>query len=607
MYITPFRMVLKELLDKTKDPVEDSYYQRLAQVESSNDTTATSPIGAAGLYQFTETTWNDLMKRTDLDYSLEDRYDPIKSRAAVEKFTDRNKAYLTRKLGRVPNQSELYLAHFAGLGGSSKLLTKLEENPNANVNEIIGEGSIKANPTIFLNKDGSYKKVKDIYDWSAKKFGDSPYQAATPSEVKETETEEEVFNPYDILNFDKIKELDTQRIEREKALDEYYNANNNVGVQENHPPMQDTPAFYDPVLGSDPYNYISLDEVQIPRFQDGGSKRDSLNLYKSSQKLFDLFGGDINKIKKYSEKHPNNFTYDILKKDRTPKYNESLGEELATDWISYDDFKENSKSEYFAVKEDYEKSLQYIDYVKSLEWDEEPDFMYHYSPDIVHPSIKPIGEGFDGLALSPIYENPEQKPKQRDKELSIKGFNKGVIEIPVNIGEQELRDIPKGIEKIPYNISIDRPFKMNGKQYGYKDGEIVEVQSREEYRKTHLRPNGKEFQDGGAINEEELAKRVIESRQGVRENPGGDPSTHLMAHTPNPDGEGFIAFPTLFQNEDDTWKELNPKEYIEEEDYKGERGWRQAYERAKQDKEIYTFNTEQEAEEFAKGSWKKYR
>jgi hypothetical protein len=66
---------------------------------------------------------------------------------------------------------------------------------------------------------------------------------------------------------------------------------------------------------------------------------------------------------------------------------------------------------------------------------------------------------------------------------------------------------------------------------------------------------------------------------------GHQPSTHLMSYGES-DGK-YVAYPTLFQGEDGVWYEPDDpfKEAIEK-------------------KEIYQFDTEQEAAVFAAGSWK---
>ena len=66
---------------------------------------------------------------------------------------------------------------------------------------------------------------------------------------------------------------------------------------------------------------------------------------------------------------------------------------------------------------------------------------------------------------------------------------------------------------------------------------------------------------------------------------GHQPSTHLMAYGES-DGK-FVAYPTLFQDKDGVWYE--PEDAFKEANIK---------------EEIYQFNTEQEAANFAGGSWK---
>ena len=81
-------------------------------------------------------------------------------------------------------------------------------------------------------------------------------------------------------------------------------------------------------------------------------------------------------------------------------------------------------------------------------------------------------------------------------------------------------------------------------------------------------------------------------RKGSRKNQDGTESTHLMMRAFH-EGQ-HIAFPSLFQDSDGSWI-----------DYSKEDGYGKAYEEAKKRNEIYTFDTEEEAINFAdKGSWK---
>ena len=88
----------------------------------------------------------------------------------------------------------------------------------------------------------------------------------------------------------------------------------------------------------------------------------------------------------------------------------------------------------------------------------------------------------------------------------------------------------------------------------------------------------------------------ISPRIGHRESStGGDPETHLMS-TVEADGKHY-AYPTLFQNKDGAWIELNDGD----DKIRTWAAWKEAQKRG----EIYEFNTEEEAHNFAEGgSWK---
>jgi len=178
---------------KDKKLIDPEYYKILAMVESNNNPNAkASTSSATGLYQFTEGTWLGLTDQLGLDYTLEDRKDPIKSKEVVEAFTKQNKNYLTKKLGKEPNNTELYLSHFLGMGGSSKLLSKLSEDPNATIDTVATRAQIEANKKIFLNKDGSFKRTKDIYNWAAGKFNEKSFKEATETKTVNYPKEREV-------------------------------------------------------------------------------------------------------------------------------------------------------------------------------------------------------------------------------------------------------------------------------------------------------------------------------------------------------------------------------------------------------------------------------
>jgi hypothetical protein len=79
--------------------------------------------------------------------------------------------------------------------------------------------------------------------------------------------------------------------------------------------------------------------------------------------------------------------------------------------------------------------------------------------------------------------------------------------------------------------------------------------------------------------------KMLTNRKGVRKNPDGTVSTHIMANADN------YAFPTLFQNSDNSWLEMDFDKAFDEANKRGE---------------LYKFSSPEEAAKFAEGSWKEY-
>lgn len=93
------------------------------------------------------------------------------------------------------------------------------------------------------------------------------------------------------------------------------------------------------------------------------------------------------------------------------------------------------------------------------------------------------------------------------------------------------------------------------------------------------------YQKGGQYNVSQIAPR-----QGERQNEDGSVSTHLMSTTKI--DNGYLAYPTLFQNSDGTWTEKNDKD-----------NWA-ALEEAKKRGEVFPFKRKVDADRFSHGSWK---
>lgn len=148
--------------------IDDEYYRKLAMVESGGRANAAaSTSSAVGLFQFTEGTWKALVNQMGLNFTLEDRKDPVKSRIVVERMTEDHYKALKKRMGQEPSFTDLYMAHFLGIGGAVRFLTADLESYAANV---VGDRVAKANKAVFFDKNGVPLKVKDVYAKFQRKF-----------------------------------------------------------------------------------------------------------------------------------------------------------------------------------------------------------------------------------------------------------------------------------------------------------------------------------------------------------------------------------------------------------------------------------------------------
>lgn len=143
--------------------IDPSYYSRVASAESGGNSNAKNPnSSASGTFQFIKSTWNAVVDKYGLGYSENDRFDKYKSKEVAELFTRDNSEQL-KKYGINPNNTDLYAAHFMGVGGAHKLLSAQRQDPNQSVYSVATTAQINANKNIFLHKNGTPKTVGQVY------------------------------------------------------------------------------------------------------------------------------------------------------------------------------------------------------------------------------------------------------------------------------------------------------------------------------------------------------------------------------------------------------------------------------------------------------------
>lgn len=170
--------------------VEFRYLLAQAQLESGMDPQAKANTSSAtGLFQFIDQTWLAVLDRhgerlgygaqaqaietsdgrariTDPNLRqqiLDLRFDPAASSLMAGALASDNGAELKTVLGRNPDASELYLAHFLGVAGASRFLGELASNPAASAVELLPRAAA-ANPAIFRHRSGAARSVAEVME-----------------------------------------------------------------------------------------------------------------------------------------------------------------------------------------------------------------------------------------------------------------------------------------------------------------------------------------------------------------------------------------------------------------------------------------------------------
>jgi hypothetical protein len=166
------------------------YLLTTARIESNlNPAAQATTSSAKGLYQFIDQTWLGTLKQagpahgygqyadaisqtSDGRFEVADpiqraaimrlRSDPAVSSTMAGAFTQANAVQLAAAIGRQPSEGELYIAHFLGSDGASKLIHVAATQPRANAAAMFPQAA-SANPSIFLNRFGLPRSAGDVY------------------------------------------------------------------------------------------------------------------------------------------------------------------------------------------------------------------------------------------------------------------------------------------------------------------------------------------------------------------------------------------------------------------------------------------------------------
>jgi hypothetical protein len=169
--------------------VDFNYLLAQAKIESALDPSARAgSSSAAGLYQFTTGTWletldrhaaqhgmswaDDVISRSGGRAEIGDpgmraqvmslRFDPNASALMAAELARDNADELRGTLGREPDATELYMAHFLGSGGARTFLSALQTDPGQSAAAILPQAA-SANHGIFYD-DGRARSVGEVME-----------------------------------------------------------------------------------------------------------------------------------------------------------------------------------------------------------------------------------------------------------------------------------------------------------------------------------------------------------------------------------------------------------------------------------------------------------
>ncbi len=164
--------------------VDFQYLMAQAQLESGLDPAARAGTSsAAGLFQFTDGTWLGTLDRHGADHGmgwvagvieggkvrdgglrqqiLGLRYNADASALMAAELARDNRAELTGVLGRDPDASELYMAHFLGSAGARTFFQALAANPQQSAAALLPRAAA-ANSAIFYGAGGASRSVGEV-------------------------------------------------------------------------------------------------------------------------------------------------------------------------------------------------------------------------------------------------------------------------------------------------------------------------------------------------------------------------------------------------------------------------------------------------------------
>ncbi|SFP95475.1 flagellar biosynthesis protein FlgJ [Sphingomonas rubra] len=174
--------------------IDFDYLMGQAKAESGLNAAARAGTSSAtGLYQFIESSWLAVVKKHGAEHGLgwaanaigpgnrvSDagtrqailalRNDPAAASLMAAEHASDNKDAIEGAMGRAATGTDLYMAHFLGLGGATKFLSALKNNPDTSAAALFPSAA-RANRNVFYDGAGNARSVNQVYQRFAAKLG----------------------------------------------------------------------------------------------------------------------------------------------------------------------------------------------------------------------------------------------------------------------------------------------------------------------------------------------------------------------------------------------------------------------------------------------------
>lgn len=181
----------------TRTGVDFSYLLGQAKLESGlNPNARAGTSSATGLYQFLDQSWLAIVKKHGAEHGLGWAADAIgysssgrmtvsdgATRSAIlglrnnpeiaslmaAEYASDNADALQASLGRAATSTDLYMAHFLGLGGARQFLRAMQVNPDRTAAAMF-PAAASANRNVFYERSGAARSLAQVYERFAGKL-----------------------------------------------------------------------------------------------------------------------------------------------------------------------------------------------------------------------------------------------------------------------------------------------------------------------------------------------------------------------------------------------------------------------------------------------------